>query len=154
MANNGRVEVGKAGFPFISVGVAVLVLVAILIGVAYASHTPYGAAVPATQDLETAVNDHLGRVSPRFPQRKIYYNCSTFLESMFSSDQHLAVAVEQGNWRPNVEQTPGSGNLEIVKATKKGDAPWEITSKSIPQGTFDPSTKDPDGPDHPCNLPI
>ena len=152
MANNdGRVHVGSAPFPFVSVGIAIVALIAIIIGVAYVSRTPYGAPITATQDLENAVNEHLSRVSPRFPQKKLYFNCLGFSESMFSSDQSYAVAVEQGNWRPNVEQTSAPGNLEIVKATKKGDEPWQITSKSIPDATFDPSEKPADSPDHPCN---
>lgn len=152
--NDGRVHVGSAPFPFVSVGIAIVALIVIIIGVAYVSRTPYGATVTATQDLESAVNEHLGRVSPRFPQRKIYYNCSGFSESMFSSDQSFAVAIEQGNWRPNVEQTGGPGNLEIVKATKKGDEPWQIASKSIPDATFDPSEKAADSPEHPCNRQV
>lgn len=155
MANNdGRVHVGSAPFPFVSVGVAIVVLIVIIIGVAYVSRTPFGATVTATQDLDNAVNEHLGRVSPRFPKQKIYYNCSGFTESMFSSDQSFAVAVEQGNWRPNVEQSPGRGNLEIVKATKKGDEPWQIVSKPIPDATFDPSSKPADSPEHPCNRAV
>lgn len=154
MANSGRVEVGKAGFPFVSVGVAVVVLVVIVIGVAYTSHTPFGATVTATQDLETAVNEHLGRVSPRFAKQKIYFNCASFTESMFSSDQSFAVAVEQGNWRPEVASDASKGNLAIVHAKKKGTEPWQVTSKSIPDATFDPSTKPADNPEHPCNRAV
>jgi hypothetical protein len=155
MANNdGRVHVGSAPFPFVSVGIAIAVLILIVIGVAYVSRTPYGATVTATQDLETAVNEHLGRVSPRFPKQKLYYNCAPFTESMFSSNQSYAVAVEQGNLRPGVEPDGGKGNLEIVKATKTGDSPWQITSKSISDATFDPSAKPADSPEHPCNRQV
>lgn len=155
MANNdGRVHVGSAPFPFVSVGIAIAVLIVIVIGVAYVSRTPFGASVTPTQDLETAVMEHLGRVSPRFPKQKLYYHCAPFTESMFSSNQSLAVAVEQGDWRPDIQQDGSKGNLEIVKATKTGDSPWQITSRSIPDVNFDPSAKPADSPEHPCNRPV
>jgi hypothetical protein len=71
---------------------------------------------------------------------------------MFSSDQSFAVAIEQGNWRPGVQVVPGQGNLEFLKAVKKGDSPWEISSASIPNGSFDPSSLAADSPQHPCNV--
>lgn len=149
--NGGRVEVGRGKFPVTAIVIAIVVLIAIVLGVAYAGRTPYGAEVSPTQELQAAVNDHLGRLSPRFPTRKVYYTCSSFSETMFSSDQSFAVAVEQGNWRPNVEQTPGPGNLEIVHATKKGSEPWQVKSKAFPAETFDPSAKPADSTEHPCN---
>jgi hypothetical protein len=155
MANNdGRVHLGSAPFPFVSVGIAIAVLIVIVIGVAYVSRTPYGAPVTATQDLETAVMEHLGRVSPRFSKQKLYYNCASFTESMFSSSQSYAAAVEQGDWRPDIQQDGSKGNLEIVKATKTGDSPWQITSRSIPDANFDPSAKPADSPEHPCNRAV
>ena len=150
--NDGRVHVGSAPFPFVAVGVAIAVLVAILLGVAYSSRTPYGAEVTAPPGVETAVNDHLGKFSPRFPQRRLYYNCGSFSETMFSSDQNFAVAIEQGNWRPGVQPVQAQGNLEILKAIKKGDEPWEISSVPIPNSSFDPSTKPADDPTHPGNI--
>ena len=151
--NGGRVEVGRGKFPVGAVGIAIVVLIVVVLGVGYASRTPYGAEVPPHLELESAVNDYLGRLSPRYPTRKIYYTCSSFTESMFSSDQSFAVAVEQGAWRPNVEQTPTGGNLEIVHATKKGSEPWQVKSKSI-NATFDPSAKPADSPEHPCNRSV
>lgn len=143
---------GSAPFPFASVGIAIVALVAILLGVAYSSRTPFGAEVSAPPEAETAVNDHLAKSSARFPLRRIYYNCGSFTETMFSSDQNFAVAIEQGNWRPGVQVVSGQGNLEILKAIKKGDSPWQISSAAIPNASFDPSAKPADDPTHPCNV--
>jgi len=150
--NDGRVHVGSAPFPFASVGIAIAVLIALLLGVAYSSRTPFGAEVSAPPEAETAVNDHLAKYSARFPNRRLYYNCGSFSETMFSSDQNFAVAIEQGNWRPGVQVVPGQGNLEILKAVKKGDSPWQISSASITNASFDPSAKSADDPTHPCNV--
>ena len=150
--NDGRVHVGSAPFPFISVGIAVVVLIAILLGVAYSSRTPFGAEVSAPPEVETAINDHLAKFSARFPQRRTFYNCGSFSETMLSSDQNFAVAIEQWNWRPGVQPTQGQRNLEILKAIKKGDSPWEISSVPIANASFDPSAKQPDDPTHPCNV--
>jgi len=150
--NDGRVHVGSAPFPYASVGIAIVVLLMVLLGAAYISHTPFGAEVSAPPEAEAAVNDHLAKYSARFPNRRIYYNCASFGESMFTSDQSFAVAIEQGNWRPGVQVVPGQGNLEFLKAVKKGDAPWEISSASIPNASFDPSAIPADSPQHPCNL--
>lgn len=150
--NDGRVHVGSAPFPFVSVGIAIVVLFAIVLGVAYSSRTPFGAEVSEPPEVNRAVSDHLAKNSARFPLRRIYYNCSPFSESMFSSDQDFAVAIEQGNWRPGVQTVAGQGNLEILRAIKKGDAAWTISSVSIPNASFDPSAKLADDPTHPCNV--
>ena len=149
---DGRVHVGSAPFPFASVGVAAALLLAILLGVAYISRTPYGAEVSAPPEVDTAINEHLAKNSARFPLRRIYYNCESFTESVFSSDQSFAVAIEQGNWRPGVQTVPGQGNLEILRAIKKGDSLWQISSVSIPNASFDPSPIAADSPQHPCNV--
>lgn len=150
--NDGRVQVGSAPFPFAAVGIAVGLLVVILLGVAYVSRTPYGAEVSAPPEVDAAVNEHLAKNSARFPLRRIYYNCEAFIESVFSSDQNFAIAIEQGNWRPGVQPVQGIGNLEIVKASRKGTEPWQISSVSIPNASFDPSAIPPDSPRHPCNV--
>lgn len=135
-----------------AVGIAVVVMVVVIMLAAYAGHTGFGAEVRPTQDLEAVIGDHLAKNSARFPLRKIYYNCASFSESVFSSDQDLAVAVEQGNWRPGVQQSPVKSNLEVLRAKKAGDSPWQISSASVPNSTFDPSSKHPDDPTHPCNV--
>ena len=135
-----------------AVGIAVVIMIGVIIFAAYAGHTGFGAEVRPTQDLEAVIGDHLAKNSARFPLRKIYYNCASFSESTFSSDQNLAVAIEQGNWRPGVQQSSVKGNLEILRAKKIGDSPWQISSVSIPDATFDPSSKHPDDPTHPCNI--
>ena len=150
--DDGRVHVGSAPFPYAAVGIAIVLLIAILLGVAYSSRTPFGAEVAAPPEVDSAVNDHLAKNSARFPLRRIYYNCATFNESMFSDDQNFAVAIEQGNWRPGVQPTAGQGNLEILKALKKGESPWQISSASIPNASFDPSSKSIDDQTHPCNV--
>lgn len=150
--DTGRVDVGHGRFPYAAVGIAVVVMIAVIIAAAYAGHTKFGAEVRPTQDLETVIGDHLGKNSARFPKTKIYYNCAEFFESMFSSDQNLAVAIEQGNWRPGVQQSEMKGNLEVLRAKKYGDSPWQITSAGFPNVTFDPSSKDPADPTHPCNV--
>lgn len=150
--NDGRVHVGSAPFPFVAVGLAIVVLIAIVLGVAYSSRTPFGAEVSAPSGVDNAVSEHMAKNSARFPSRRIYYNCSPFSESMFSSDQDFAVAIEQGNWRPGVQAVPGVGNLEIVRAIKKEDGPWQISSVSIPNASFDPSAKSIEDPTHPCNV--
>ena len=150
--NDGRVHVGSAPFPFAAVGSAIAVLIVIMLGVAYVGRTPFGAEVSAPPEAETAVNDHLAKFSARFPQRRIYYNCGSFIETMFSSDQSFAIAIEQGDWRPGVQSVPGLGNLEILKAIKKDDSPWEISSVPIPNASFDPSAKKADDATHPCNI--
>ncbi len=150
--DTGRVDVGHGRFPYIAVGIAVVVMAVVIILAAYAGSSGFGAEVKPTQDLEAVINDHLARTSARFSQRKVYYNCASFTESTFSSDQHLAVAIEQGNWRPGVQQSTIKGNLEILKAKKTGDTPWQISSVSVPDAKFDPSAKQSDDPTHPCNL--
>ena len=150
--NDGRVHVGSAPFPFAAVGISIVVLIAILLGVAYVSRTPYGAEVSAPPEVDTAINEHLAKNSARFPLRRIYYNCESFTESVFSSDQNFAVAIEQGNWRPGVQAVEGIGNLEIIRAARKGTDPWQISSVSIPNASFDPSAIAADSPRHPCNV--
>lgn len=150
--DTGRVDVGHGRFPYLAVCIAVVVMVSVIIAAAYAGHTKYGAEVRPTMDLETVINDHLAKNSARFPKRKVYYNCARFMESMFSSDQNLAVAIEQGNWRPGIQQSATGGNLEILRAKKTGDGPWQIASASIPNATFDPSAIPAEDPTHPCNI--
>ena len=150
--DTGRVDVGHGRFPYLAVCIAVVVMVSVIIAAAYAGHTKYGAEVRPTMDLETVINDHLAKNSARFPKRKVYYNCATFTESMFSSDQNLAVEIEQGNWRPGLQTSDTKGNLEVLRAKKIGDAPWQISSASIPNATFDPSAVAADDPSHPCSI--
>jgi hypothetical protein len=116
--NDGRVHVGSAPFPFAAVGISIVVLIAILLGVAYVSRTPYGAAVSAPPEVDTAINEHLAKNSPRFPLRRNYYNCESFNESVFSSDQNFAVAIELGNCRPGVQPVEGIGILELFRAAR------------------------------------
>ena len=87
----------------------------------------------------------------RFPQRRTYFNCAEFLDSIFSGKQNLAVAIEQGAWRPGTAQTTEVGNLVIANAKREGEGPWRIESKPIPNATFDPSPKLIENDDHPCN---
>ena len=150
--DTGRVDVGHGRFPYVAVGIAVVVMIGVIIAAAYASHTKFGAEVKPTLDVEAVVNDHLAKNSARFPKQKMYYNCASFTESMFSSDQNLAVAIEQGNWRPGVQAVPGPGNLEVLRAVKKGESPWQISSTAIPNASFDPSFIAADSPQHPCNV--
>lgn len=149
--DTGRVDVGHGEFPFMAVGIAVVVMIAVVIGAAYASRTPFGAEIGATGDVDSAVNEHLAKNYSRFPQRRTYFNCAEFLDSIFSGNQNLAVAVELGNWRPGAEQTAMVGNLVVASAKQEGDGPWQVASKPIPNASYDPSPKLIEKDDHPCN---
>ncbi len=147
-----RVEVGKGSFPFAAAGVAILVIAVLLLGVTYASRTPYGAEVGVAADLDSAVNEYLAKNEKRFPTRRSFYNCAGFFESMFNGKQDVAIAIEQGAWRPGIEPDGSVGNLLIVSARREKDGEWQISSRPVPDATYDPSSRAADSPEHPCSL--
>ena len=150
-SETGGVEVGKGAIPYGAIGVAVLVIALLVVAVAYASRTPFGAEIGAAADLESAVNEHFAKNEKRFPMRKTYYNCAGFMDSMFSGKQDVAVAVEQGAWRPGVTPDGSTGNLVIAKAAREDEGPWRVSSRVKQDGTYDPSPKDAEDLNHPCN---
>lgn len=149
---NSRIEVGGGRFPLIPTFIALILLGLIVIGAAYASRTPFGADVAVSDEVSTAVKEFLGKNEKRFVTRIIFYECSGFLDSIFSETEQYAAAAELGAWRPGFVPDGSTGNLVIasIRTTKNGQP--EISSKVIPGGTFDPSAIPGDDPRNPCNL--
>lgn len=154
--DDSRVEVGAGQFPVVPAVLGLVVLALIVLGVAYAGRTPFGAEIGAPADLESSVNEYLGKNERRLSQRMTYYNCAEFVDSIFSGSQSVAVAVELGAWRPNSNVGPEAaadpGNLLIVAANKEKGGEWQFASKHVPGETYDPSPLTAADPKNPCNL--
>ncbi len=150
--DDSRIEVGGGRFPVFPALIALVLLALVVLGVAYAGRTPFGSEVAVSEELSTAVKEYLGRNLPRFTSRTIFYECSGFLDTIFSDTEEYAAAAELGAWRPGFTPDGSTGNLVIasVRTVKNGQP--EISSKVISGGTFDPSTIPGDDPRNPCNL--
>lgn len=150
--DDSRIEVGGGSIPWVPVLFAVILIGLLVLGVAFASRTPFGAVVSAPPDAETAVKEYLGKSEQRFVVRTTFYNCGEFLESIRSGRQDLAVAAELGTWRPGFVPDGTPGNLTVLQASKEKDGEWRITSKPVPGAVYDPSPIETEDPSHPCNL--
>lgn len=150
--DNSRIEVGSGRFPIVPSVVALLILGLLVLGVAYAGRTPFGAEVAASEGAESAVKEYLAKNEKRFVSRMTFYNCAGFYDSIFSGGQDLAAAAELGPWRPGIAPDGSTGNLVIVSARKEKEGEWQVSSKPVPGATYDPSPIEADDPKHPCNL--
>lgn len=148
----------KRSIPIVPIAAAMIVLAALVFGLAYFSMTPFGAEVDLSEDIENAIKAHFAKQEKRLVERISLYSCNEFLDSLTSKTQNYAAIVELGPWRPNIELPPDAvskAQTETVfsaKLTRTGSADWDVASRLVSGADYSATIRTKGTSLKPCSL--